>query len=198
MADHIDDPAVAAIPAMTYADLRPTLQSGDLLFCSGNYLVSKLIRKFTKSPWSHIGIVLWATQINRVLLLESVEDVGVRLAPLSKYVLDYENGEPYDGALVIARIGALTSQILVGSASFGADQLTRPYDKDEIGRIVARIALGIKQTMQDQGEYICSELVHACFQAGGIVLNTSGEGFVSPEDIWRDGRVTPVARFTTA
>ena len=49
----------------------------------------------TDSPWSHVGVVFWLKSIQRVLLLESVESIGVRFAPLSKYLSDYKKGKPY-------------------------------------------------------------------------------------------------------
>ena len=93
--------------SIRYAEARRALQSGDLLFCAGEYPVSKIIRRVTDSPWSHVGLIfrvpLNDVQGDRVLLLESVEPQGVRFAPLSKYVRDYEKGKPYQGKLAIAR-----------------------------------------------------------------------------------------------
>src|SRR4051794_39918589 len=100
MADHLEREEVVAIPVEAYADVRARLRSGDLLFCSGNYLLSRAIRKSTRSPWSHVAVVLAIREIDRVLLLESVEDVGVRLAPVSSYLDDYAGGQPYEGLLV--------------------------------------------------------------------------------------------------
>ena len=79
---------------------------------------------------------------------------------------------------------------------FGTDELTRPYDKDEIGKIVARIALGIGKVERDR-EYICSELTYECFANAGIRFPYNERGFISPEDIWRDEHVKSVARINT-
>jgi hypothetical protein len=173
----------ATLAVVQYAALRQHLKSGDLLFCSGNYAMSRMIRAATGSAWSHVGLILRATEIDRVLLLESVEDVGVRFAPLSKYVEDYERGRPYNGRIVIARPKKLTGGQLVQLAQFGADQLTRPYDTEDISRIAARIALGLGRRKKDRA-YICSELVAECFAAAGIAVTGSG-GFVTPEDAWQ-------------
>ncbi len=86
MADHIDSADINALPVLSYANLRTKLKSGDLLFASGDYLVSKAIQKVTGSPWSQVGIAFCLDSINRILLLESVEDMGARFAPLSKYL----------------------------------------------------------------------------------------------------------------
>jgi hypothetical protein len=193
MADHLDEALVAGLPVESYATVRPRLASGDLFFCSGNYLVSRAIRRFTESPWSHVGVVLVAREIDRVLLLESVEDVGVRLAPVSKYLTDYDAGRPYDGLLAFARTTAATPEAVRAAAAFGCDELTRPYDKEEIGRIVARIALGIGRGHAQDRAYICSELVYECFKQAGYEFSHADD-FVAPEDIWRDASVSLLAR----
>ena len=83
MADRIESTGIKALSVVAYKNLRSTLESGDLLFASGDYLVSKAIQKVSDSPWSHVGIIFKLTNLDRMLLLESVEDMGVRLAPLS-------------------------------------------------------------------------------------------------------------------
>lgn len=184
---------IEALPVLAYRELRPKLRSGDLLFTSGDYLASQLIRKFTESPWSHIGIAFRVEAIDRVLLLESVEDMGVRFAPLSKYLADYEDGKPYRGRAVIARCAGLRRKELQKLAAFGTDQLTRAYDRGEIMDIAARIALGKPRPKRDQA-YICSELVHECFARAGRAFAYDARGFISPENIWRDDRVALIGR----
>jgi hypothetical protein len=201
MATHYNEAQIASLPVESYpGTVRNGLRSGDLLFCSGNYLVSRMIRKVTNSPWSHVGIIIFARAIDRCLLLESVEDVGVRLAPLSKYLTDYEGGSPYDGSIVVARSSLITSPTDVTDdgkvkaiGTFGADALTLPYDKAEIGQILARVVLGVGKKDQHEG-YICSELAGACLAEAGIQIAASSGGFVTPEDVWRDHTVEPLAR----
>lgn len=192
MANHLTQRELNAIKVTPYKDLRPSLRSGDLFFCSGRYLVSKLIQTATDSPWSHVGIIFVIKAIDRVLLLESVEDVGVRLAPLSKYLEDYEDGNPYKGALAVARCSSVTNESVTKIACFGTDELTRPYDKEDIGRIVARIALGIGKRVRDRS-YICSELVAECFGEAKIKFTGDGD-YVTPEDVWVNESVKLLGR----
>src|SRR5262245_8306072 len=162
MARHFEAGEIIALPVQAYSDLRPTLRSGDLLFASGEYTVSRLIRHFTHSPWSHVGTIFALEDIGRVLLLESVEDFGVRLVPVSKYLNDYDNDDrPYQGKIVIARPDGVTGGQVKQLAEFGADELGRPYDREEIAVIAARIALhrGGDQPNGAKRTYICSELV---------------------------------------
>jgi uncharacterized protein YycO len=182
MAKHLTDQEVTDLKAKPYLEIRKKLRSGDLMFASGEYLVSKAIRRFTNSPWSHVGILFYLKNIDRVLLLESVEDMGVRFAPLSKYS-EYENKKAYKGIIVLARCKGIDKNAVQELAKFGIDELTRPYDTDEIGKIVARIALGMGKKEHDR-EYICSELVYECFAKAGKEFAYDNRGFISPENIW--------------
>lgn len=193
MAQHVDITQVKSLDVVSYASMRASLRSGDLFFASGDYLVSEAIEHVTDSPWSHVGIVFVLPTINRVLLLESVEDMGVRLAPLSKYLSDYDSGSPYDGRIVLARYDQLADSAVAQLAAFGLNELTRPYDKEEIARILARIVLGRGKVVKNR-EYICSELVSACFESAGINIPYNQNGFISPEDVWRDGHVSLLER----
>lgn len=193
MAAHIESKDVKALPVLPYPELRAQLKSGDLFFASGDYLLSKAIQKVTDSPWSHVGIVFRLDAIDRVLLLESVEDSGVRFAPLSKYLHDYENSRPYKGRAVLARCQDVTAATVTGLSTFGIDELTQPYDRDEVAKILARIALGLGRKERDR-EYICSELVYECFSRAGKEFAYNPQGFVSPEDVWVDDKLVLVGR----
>lgn len=193
MAAHIEKSDLEALPVLSYQALRSQLKSGDLLFTSGDYLLSKAIQTMTESPWSHVGIVFHIQDIDRILLLESVEDMGVRFAPLSKYLRNYEKGRPYRGRAAIARCNDITPDMVRRLSAFGIDELTRPYDTDEIANVLARITLGKARRKRDR-EYICSELVYECFAHANREFRYNRRGFISPQDIWRDEQVELVGR----
>jgi hypothetical protein len=137
-----------------YNSIRSNIQSGDLFFCCGNYSVSRIIRKFTNSEFSHIGFLYWWN--NRVLLMESVEDDGVRVVPLSHYLNNYENsGQRYKGDLFIARhLNFPTDETGYNSVlGKGSDFLNRNYDKDALAKIAWRIISGLGRNDHDD-EYI--------------------------------------------
>jgi hypothetical protein len=181
------------LPVTPYAEVRPLLKSGDLLFAAGRYLLSRAIQHATRSPWSHVGIVFHVGTFDRKLLLESVEDAGVRMAPLTKYLHDYDHGKPYDGMLVLARFQVLNPEMVVRLGQFGTDLMTRPYGCEEIGSTVARIALGLGREGKNRN-YISSELVQHCFQNAGYAFDHDPNRFITPQDIWTDRNVTLLAR----
>ena len=194
MADPLKKPQIAALPIMAYEDVRTDIRSGDLAFCSGSYVFSKLIQSFTGSVWSHVGLIYRDDHLGRIFLLESEVGIGVRLVPISKYLRDYHGRRrPYQGQIVIARVNpSLGDEQVRRAVSYGMDLLTKPYDNFEILRIAARIAFRRGRRTRDR-KFICSELVDECFRAAGLTFNRA-DNYISPDDIWRDAVVSRLAR----
>jgi hypothetical protein len=176
---------IKALPVLPYEQVRQQLQTGDLLFCSGSYLFSGLIQRFTRSVWSHVGVIYRDDTLQRMFVLESEAGIGVRLVPLSKYLRDYHGRRrPYRGQIAVGRLqSGVDDGRLRQVISFGMDELTRPYDNSEILRIALRIALRVTRRTHDR-KYICSELVHEAFRRAGVTLQV-GDGYISPDDLWR-------------
>ena len=161
MAHPIIKPEIRRMPLLPYTTLRDDLRSGDLIFCSGSYVFSGLIQRFTGSVWSHVGIIYRDEHLGRVFILESETGIGVRLVPLSKYLHDYHGRRrPYRGEIVIGRVDPnLDTEQVRKAVSYGMDLLTRPYDNGEILRIAARIAFRVGRRTRDR-KYNCSEFRH--------------------------------------
>jgi cell wall-associated NlpC family hydrolase len=194
MAEAIAKRDIARLPVRRYDEVRAELRSGDLVFCSGSYVFSGMIQRFTRSVWSHVGIVHRDDQLGRLFILESETGIGVRLVPISKYLRDYHGRRrPYRGQIVIGRVEPAPDAAQSRQAvSFGMDLLTRPYDNFEILRIAARIAFRVGRRTQDR-KFICSELVDECYRAAGVRF-ARRDNYISPDDIWRDPAVRMVAR----
>lgn len=188
MAEKLSALELEQIPPRKYKIIRNELKTGDLIFCSGNYLFSKIIQKFTKSVWSHVGIIYIDKTLNRVLILESEIFYGVRLAPLSKYVKDYHGkNKPYKGKVVVTRIiPELADEQILNAISFGMDELTKPYDNWENFKIALRIIFKISRHEKNR-LYLCSELVQACFKKINIEFNDSKK--ITTEVIWCDEKI---------
>ena len=180
-----------SLKKVAYEDIRSELADGDLLLCSGEYMFSKIIQKATKSPWSHVAFILRLESIDRVMVLESIEDRGVRTIPLSEYVRNFEGTNAgYKGRVAIGRHSDFSSHVtqerLRKLAQFAVDRFSFPYDQDEISRITARIvgyALGFKHSeVKRDNEYICSEYVEECYRAFGIRVPYNKKAFIAPAD----------------
>ena len=189
MAQPITRKEINRIPAVKYNEIRNNLKTGDLVFCSGDYTFSKIIQSFTKSVWSHVGIIYYDAALDRMLILESEKLYGVRFAPLSKYLKDYHGkNRPYKGKITVARLEPeLSLDTISKGLRFGMDELTKPYDDWEIIRIAMRILFKIGKRVKDR-KYICSELVQACYQQAGIKFSYRNK-IISPDDIWSDDRI---------
>ena len=186
MAAPLGKKEIKRMPVRSYETVRDDLRSGDLLFCSGSYLFSGLIQRFTGSVWSHVGVVYRDEALQRVFVLESETGIGVRLAPLSKYLRDYHGrNRPYRGQILVGRVTpGLDAEQVRKAVSHGMDLLTRPYDNGEIVRIAVRILFRIGRRSRDR-KFICSELVDECFRSAGVRF-TCPDNYISPDDIWRN------------
>jgi hypothetical protein len=184
---------------ITYDAARKQLQNGDVLICSGSGIFSAMIQQATESIWSHVGFILRLEEIDRVMLLESVEPIGVRTIRLSKYLTGYDEKrkKPYNGGLAIIRHKKFETLVdqskLKQLAQYAVECFGHPYDKDEIAKIAARIMSSrvpftAKQMrkIKPDSEFICSEYVARCYEAIGIEVQWNNLGFIAPSDFAAD------------
>jgi hypothetical protein len=194
--------AARTLPELDATAVETEIRNGDLLLCSGNQPFSKLIRWATKSPWSHIALAMRDEAVGRVMVLESVEKIGVRTIPFQTFVFGEHGKHPYPGQIILtrhAKIAAAPPADLKRMAQFAVDELGDPFDGFEVLKIAARIALGkfdrkMPEMMTAKNEYICSEYVAECFQKIGVKPHWDGRGFIAPSDFASDPDLTGVAR----
>jgi len=187
------------LPMHDYPKWRHEIRSGDILLCSGNFFFSSLIQKATQSVWSHVAFILRLDMIDRIMVLESVESIGVRSVPLSSYLRDYNaSGKPYPGRLMIARHQDMQPKNIVNLSRTAVDLLGYPYAKEQIIRIATRISmspLGLNHPLANkssQHDFICSEYAHLCFHSVGVQVEHNPLGFIAPADFARCPKVKPI------
>ncbi len=180
---------LSSVSVTPYDKIRGFLKTGDIVFCSGGYLFSKIIQRLTKSTWSHVAVVYKDEELGRVLLLEAEPFVGIRLIPLSKYLRDYKGKKrPYKGKIFVTRLNIpIDKEDLNTGISFGLDELTRPYDNREIFRIMLRILFKMGKRERNRN-YICSELVRDVYAKAKIIFQLR-DSYISPDNLWKDERV---------
>jgi hypothetical protein len=178
------------VPCLPYPVARALIATGDILLCSGHAAFSKLIQYSTKSPWSHVAVVLWLHNLDRLVVLESVESIGTRMVPLRHYVQDYNgSGQGYHGRVYIARHAdwtALPPARMRVFSQWMLDKLGRPYDKAEILEIAVRITAGVlgippREVVPNLAN-ICSEYVEEFYRWVGLTIPYDPRGFVAPKD----------------
>ena len=190
-----------------YATIRDEVRDADVLLCSAHDPMSRVIRWATASPWSHVALAFRLEEIERVIVLECVERLGVRAVPLSGFIRRTSSGvEPYPGRILLARHKGFAAksrqQPLKHMAEFAFDRLGDRFSQAEMFKIVLRIALGRLRTrmpklLGPKDEFICSEYVARCFATVGLKIPWDGLGFIAPSDIAADPRLEPIAQIDT-
>lgn len=169
---------LAALTVTPYGQIRHKLRTGDVVFCSGRYVFSRLIARATGSPITHAGIVLVVPELGRVLVLEAVENFGVRLAPLSRMVRSYR------GVVLVARTHAVGD--VHRAAGWALDHLAEPYSYATIAALAWRIATrrGTRGDDPDRLGWICSEFAARWLSLAGVAIRPRRERLVAPSDLW--------------
>jgi hypothetical protein len=189
-----------------YAEVRDLVRNGDIMLCQGSDAFSKLIRWSTKSPWSHIAMAFRIERLDRVVVIEAVEKIGVRCVALSEFVSrDSEGVSPYPGKILLARHSELSQDAdnpgLGAVAKFAFDHLGCKFASGEIAKIALRIAtarlLGDRRTpkfLLRDDEFICSEFVAKAYEEAGLQIPWDGLGFIAPADFAKDPKLSAIAQ----
>ena len=202
----IADNVFSDLKPQAYAKVRALVQNGDLLLCSADDPMSKLIRWSTKTPWSHIAIAYRIESLNRVMVFEAVEKIGVRTVPLSTFISRTSSGvHPFPGKILLARdqrFAALPETKRKAMYDFAFGSLGNRFAPGEIMKIALRLMLGrmarkMPRFLGARDEYICSEYVAKCFTKAGLKIPWDGLGFVAPGDFALAPDVNAVAQIRT-
>jgi hypothetical protein len=191
------------MPVRSYADARGQIQNGDIALFAGREGGSRVIEYFTHSLFCHVGFVWRMDDIDRIMLLESVENIGVRMLPLSCKVNGGESGQPYNGKLVIGRHqnfplpGPDFNRDFGRMTQFAVDRLGCPYNAEEIVMIGATIGAGLAglpfpAELKPSHAYICSEYAAACYHELGVEIARERPNFIAPSDFANDAKVQPI------
>ena len=191
------------MPPVSYDAARAQIRNGDIALFAGQEGMSRLIEHATDSTFCHVGFIWRMDNIDRIMLLESVEVVGVRMLPLSSKMNGGLSGKPYNGNLVVARHddfpgpGAAFDDAFGKMTRFAVDRLGCPYNAEEIGLIGANIAAGLAGVvlpnfLKPTNAYICSEYADACYRALGIQIERKRADFIAPADFANDQKVKTV------
>jgi hypothetical protein len=191
-----------------YGQVRKLVQDGDLFLCQGRDAFSKLIQWSTRSPWSHIAIAFRIESLDEVLVIESVEKIGVRAVALSEFVSrDSAGTSPYPGRILLVRHNAYggagpDDPKVRAMARFAFDHLGCRFAPNEITKIALRIITAqlfnvrrqTSKMLLPDDEFICSEFVAKAFAAAKVKIPWDGLGFIAPADFANDPDVVPLAQ----
>lgn len=193
---------IRELASENYDAVRATVNTGDLLFCSGTNLISRIIQRVSGSPYSHVALVVRMRSIDRLLLLEAEWPYGVRVVPLSSYLKDWNgSGKPYPGHLLIARHARLEHREEEISSIFLSelvDILGHPYSLRRLLRLglreIAELA-GLRfSKLRANKSTVCSEYVVHAYSRLGIQIPWNHKGTILPLDIAAHRDVSLVCR----
>jgi hypothetical protein len=206
----IDDDVLTTLKPEPLGAVARRIRDGDILLCSGNDPFSKLIGWATKSPWTHVALAYRWPALGRIMVFESVQQLGVRTVPLGKFISQSSSGQkPYPGKIILARHedyaakgGKSGSAAMERLADFAVDRFGQPFAGIEILKIALRICVGsldrkMPKSLGPKNEFICSEYADKCFRAVGIEIVWDGLGFIAPADFANDPGVRAIAQFKT-
>ena len=159
-----------------YEAVRPLLKTGDLVLFAGQGGVSAWIRWFTRSPWTHIGMVVRQERMDSVFVWESttlstIKDIssgalrqGVQLAGLRERVL------AYDGRIAVRRLSrGLGPRRLARLGALRSRLAGRPYERNRLELLKAAADVLLPENREDLTSLFCSELVAEAYQTMGLL-----------------------------
>jgi hypothetical protein len=166
-----------------YENIRNELNTGDIILFSGRALFSRIVQIGTRSPWSHIGIVVrFTTPFDFVALWESDITIGgVQLTNLSARI------KKYKGQVVVRHLEGTSlgiNEINIFHAVREELKL-RPYQVNKFEMIRAAYDKGLwlaKAQEKDISSLFCSELVAETLQRIGILNPDLSSNEFTPGD----------------
>ncbi|MGL5329086.1 MAG: YiiX/YebB-like N1pC/P60 family cysteine hydrolase [Peptostreptococcaceae bacterium] len=143
--------------------MNEKMKCGDIFLIKNDTFISKLIRWFTRSQYSHCGLCisddgihLWHTEFNMGLRLTHLMYPSDKME-VYRVNVSYDHEKLYD--FILANIG-------------------NKYDFMEIFKVIFRC-----KKAETDSEYICSELIRAAYRHVGIELVDESINVCTPKDI---------------
>jgi hypothetical protein len=206
----IDDNVLRTLKAEPLEAVAARVRDGDILLCSATDPFSRLIGWATKSPWTHVALAYRWPSVHRIMVFESVQQLGVRTVTLERFISQSSTGQkPFPGKIILARHedyaekgGKPGGAAMRRLADYAVDRFGDRFAPLEILRIALRICLGrsgrtTPRFLGPKQAFICSEYAAKCFEAVGIVIAWDGGGFIAPANFARDPKVKAIAKLKT-
>ena len=190
------------MPTVKYSEVRDKIDVGDIILFSGTGRVSRLIKLFTMSKWSHVGTAIWytddmlaifeSTTLSKVKDLESGRrEQGVQTVNLSTRIQNYEGKIAW-----YPIIGERTPEMLEAAAGFREDMRGKPYEKSKVEFVLSSLdrPLGIGNLPENLETVFCSELSAAMLRTMGLLWEVGPNNKFTPEDLSPDRDGTMVLK----
>ena len=168
-----------------YSSIRDNMQPGDVIAFSGKGYFSEIVKFATKSPISHVGIVLksklmlgnspQAGYFNQIIESTSLEGFsGVSITRISDRVNTYDGSIWWLPFSEESRRGLDLQKFY----NFLLHQNGKQYDMPQ----AIKSALTLFENKEDFSKFFCSELAAAGLEFGGAIKNINASE-VTPADL---------------
>ena len=132
----IEDDVLTTLKPEPIDAIARRVRDGDILLCAGNDPFSRLIGWATASPWTHVALAYRWPSLGRIMIFESVQQLGVRAVPLAKFISQSSTGKkPYPEArsswlvmtITVTKGGKSGSAGMKRLADFAVDRFGDPF-----------------------------------------------------------------------
>ncbi len=177
-----------------YSAERAGVRDGDIILFRGKTWLSWLIRLFTRSPYSHAGIVGWWGE--RLMVLEATGP-GVIASRLSHVVEKYAGSAELwtsNDELIAKRGLTLDREKMLSAARL---ELGKNYATWKLFAGLRKILLGTKERLDPRKppkKFVCSEFVSHVWNEGGVDLSAEINKYTTPGDIAKSELVRPIGK----
>jgi hypothetical protein len=164
-----------------YPEVRPQIQTGDVLLFRGRGPLSQFIRWGSDSPYSHAGFA--ARWEDRVLVFQAT-GLGAAFLPLSAAVDAYDGDVDWYVPLAPVRARLDTTRLVTEAVSL----LGRRYARGQVLSLMVRVARRKLGHVPDHGDVphalFCSQYVSYCYRrAGHDLVPDLPDEWTSPADL---------------
>lgn len=161
-------------PVESYSDARPDLVAGDLLCFRGKGFVNLAIRLFTRSPYSHAGLVFRYEE--RVYCLEAVS-TGVRLILLSELI------DRYHGGIDHYALENASERQRQRALSFSFTQLGKRFSMLGLFYFALAILFDFRRPKSSRPEWFCSEIIAEAYRREEFLFLDQVSCYIAPSDL---------------
>lgn len=179
-------------------NIKENLRTGDIILFSGHGAISNLIKLFTKSEWSHVGIALrngttdlyiWeSTTLSDVDdVIDHIKKKGVQLVSFA------ERTEKYHGKIAVRHLQGVTMDDAEADAlkQLIIELENRPYEEHLIDLLKSSVDTYGKEWHNegDLSSLFCSELIATAYQHLGLLNKTEVADEYTPKDFSSAGNM---------
>lgn len=165
------------------------LKTGDIILFSGTCFVSRVIKFFTGSRWSHIGMIVKDPDYPYPLIYESSHYTGIMGLDIGRktsgvQILPFnERRRTFAGDMALRRLEYdLSDNELYRLRIFRIYMVGKPFEEDRLQMLAASRMFKFLPSREDLSSVFCSELIAQCYQEMGLLGQDLPSNKFSPPD----------------